>query len=78
MNFTKYVESSAVFSLTRDSTQKIIKTPLDEYMFSAFMSLGDKKTKVSITFVEEKSTQGSKWLIKDSNLHILVPLVASA
>lgn len=34
------------------------------------MTLDGKDKKVSMTFIEEKTEQGSKWLIANSNLHI--------
>jgi len=39
-NFLKYVETAPVFSVKRDASQSIIKTPQDEYTFPALLSLG--------------------------------------
>jgi hypothetical protein len=64
------VEASPLFTLKRDVSQKIIKTPLEEYAFTAIVSMDGKESRVSLTFVTEDSAQGTKWLISDSNLHV--------
>lgn len=69
-NFIKYVEASPLFTLKRDVSQKIIKTPLEEYAFAAIVSMDGKESRVSVTFVAEDSAQGTKWLISDSSLHV--------
>jgi len=70
-NFLKYIEVAPIFTVKRDTTQDIIKTPLDEYAFPALLSLGGKEAKVSMKFIEEDSETGNKWVIVDSDLHIV-------
>jgi hypothetical protein len=70
INFMKYMKTAPVFTLKRDLKGRIIKTPTDEYVFPIVMTLEGKEKKVSLTFIEEKMDQGSKWLIYNSNIHI--------
>jgi hypothetical protein len=62
----------------RDAERGIIKTPQDEYTFPAMLSLGGKEAKITMTFVEEDSETGDKWIIVDSNLHIIGKVLVPA
>lgn len=57
MNFMKYVKVSPHFTLTRDTSKKIVKTPIDEYVISAIVSVDKNERQVSITFIEQKTAQ---------------------
>ncbi len=77
INFMKYVKSAPAFSLKRDPSIRPIKKPTDDYVVTVIVSANDKEKKVSMTFIEEKTEKGNKWLISDSDLHIQIPLPAS-
>ncbi len=57
INFMKYVKASPVFSLKRDMTEKIVKTPTGDYVASISMLINGKTNKVSVTFIEQMSDQ---------------------
>jgi len=67
--FINYVKLSPAFTIKRNTATKITKTPTNEYFVPSILTIDGKEKKVSITFVEEKSAQGSKWLIANSTFH---------
>lgn len=77
INFMKYVKSAPVFALKRDPSIRPIKKPTDDYVVTIIVSANGKEKKVSMTFIEEKTERGNKWLISDSDLHIQIPLPIS-
>lgn len=70
INFMKYVKASPVFTLKRDVSVKIVKTPTEEYVIGVLMTVNGVDKKGAMTFLEEKTETGTRWLIIDSNLHI--------
>ncbi len=78
INFMKYIKTAPVFTLKRDISARIIKTPTDDYIITVIVEANNKEKKVSMTFIEEKSERGNKWLISDSDLHIQIPLPANS
>lgn len=74
INFLKYIQSAPTFTIKRDPTVRIIKTPLDEYIITVLVTMNSVEKKASMTFIEEKTDRGTKWSIADSNIHIQIPL----
>ena len=72
-NFIKYIQTSPTFSIKRDLSQKVIKTPVGDYVAPIIVSLSGKDTKSSMTFSQQKIGQVEKILISDSTLHIQKP-----